>query len=165
MTETLADALEIAIGAEKASEKLFRGLEAKFAAYPDLAAFWHQYAMDEVGHANWLEKLRTRLPPAQLALTVDDGPVLEMMQSISHFSVESALQDVKNLEDAYQLVTDVENGETNAIFRFLLDYIETDDALRIFVRNQLSKHVAKLTIDLPTQYKGSVARRTILAAF
>jgi hypothetical protein len=165
MTETLADAIEIAIGAENANEKLFRGLEAKFAAYPELAAFWHQYALDEVGHAHWLEKLRTRLTPERLAATVDDGQVIAMLQSISEFSVENALKNVKNLEDAYQLVTDVENGETNAIFRFLLDHIETDDTLRIFVRNQLSKHVAKIATELPAQYTGSMARRVVLAGF
>lgn len=164
MNETLNDTLAIAIGAERACEKLFHGLEAKFAAYPDLAAFWHQYAMDEVGHANWLEKLRARLTPSQLGEPVD-SQVVEMMQAVSDFSVEGALSHVKNLEDAYQLVTDVENGETNAIFKFLLDHIETDDALRIFIRNQLGKHVAKLALELPTQYKGSLARRVILAAF
>jgi hypothetical protein len=164
MNETLEDAIAIAIGAEQTTEKLFRGLEAKFASYEDLAAFWHQYAMDEVGHANWLKKLRDRLTPEQLSETIDKQ-VVEMMQSINEFSVEEALEHVKNLEDAYQLVTQVENGETNVIFKFLLDHIETDDALRIFVRNQLSKHVAKLVLDLPSQYKGSLARRVILAAF
>jgi hypothetical protein len=77
--------------------------------------------------------------------------------------VEKALPGVKNLEDAYQLVNDIENGETNAIFQFLLDNFETDVQMRDFLLAQLNKHITRLSIDLPVQYKGILSRKAIQA--
>jgi protein involved in sex pheromone biosynthesis len=82
---------------------------------------------------------------------------------VTGLSVEKALLGVKNLEDAYQLVNDIENGETNAIFQFLLDNFEPDEHMQVFLRAQLNKHIAKLSIDLPIQYKGRSYRTTIQA--
>jgi hypothetical protein len=88
---------------------------------------------------------------------------VELLQAVAGFSVEKALLGVKNLEDAYQLVNDIENGETNAIFQFLLDNFEADVQMRDFLRAQLNKHIAKLSIDLPVQYKGILSRKAIQA--
>jgi hypothetical protein len=40
---TVDQAIGAAIAAERAVEALFRGLEAKFAPYADLAEFWQEY--------------------------------------------------------------------------------------------------------------------------
>jgi len=61
------------------------------------------------------------------------------------------------------LVNDIENGETNAIFQFLLNNFEGDAHLRGFLRAQLNEHIARLSIDLPVQYKGILSRKAILA--
>ena len=160
---TVAQAFEVAIAAEKAAEKLFLGLEAKFARHADVATFWKGYALDEVQHAKWLEGLKARQTAEQLSSLVDAHAV-ELLQAVSGLSVEKALLGVKNLEDAYQLVNDIENGETNAIFQFLLDNFETDEQMQVFLRAQLNKHIAKLSIDLPVQYKGILARKAIQAS-
>ncbi|MGB8213932.1 MAG: ferritin family protein [Anaerolineales bacterium] len=157
---TVVQAFEVAIAAERAAEKLFQGLEAKFAHYAEVATFWKQYALDETKHAEWLEGLKARLTPEQLSRPVDAHTV-ELLQAVTGFSVEKALLGVKNLEDAYQLVNEVENGETNAIFQFLLNNFEADTQMREFLRAQLDKHIARLSIDLPTQYKGILARQAI----
>lgn len=159
---TAAQAFEVAIAAERAAESLFRGLEAKFARHEDVAAFWRQYALDEVQHANWLEDLKARQTAEQLTSLVDTHTV-ELLQAVTGISVEKALLGVKNLEDAYQLVNDIENGETNAIFQFLLDNFEADEQMQVFLRAQLNKHIAKLSIDLPIQYKGTLSRKAIQA--
>lgn len=159
---TVTRAFEIAISAERAAQQLFQGLEAKFAHYQDVAAFWGQYADDELKHAEWLENLQARLTTEQLSGLVDNHTV-ELLQAVTDLSVEKALRGVKDLEDAYQLVNDIESGETNAIFQFLLNNFETDEQMRDFLRMQLTKHVSKLSIDLPVQYKGTLARRAIRA--
>ncbi len=41
---TIAELFELAIGAEKIAETLYRGLEAKFAHHPEIADFWCFYA-------------------------------------------------------------------------------------------------------------------------
>jgi hypothetical protein len=158
--KTIAQAFEVAIDAEDASQRLFLGLEAKFAHHAALAAFWRQYAHEETEHAAWLSNMRARLNAAQLSQPVD-AQTVRVLQTISGFSVVKALQRVRNLEDAYQLVSDMENGETNAIFKFLVDNFEKDERLRAFLRAQLIDHIARLVEGFPEQYKGSLARRAI----
>jgi rubrerythrin len=159
---TIAQAFEVAISAERVAQKLFQGLEAKFAYYEDVATFWKQYADDEAKHAEWLEGLKARLTTEQLSGLVDAHTV-ELLQAVTEFSVEKALFGVKDLEDAYQLVSNIESGETNAIFQFLLNNFETDVQMRDFLRIQLNKHITKLSIDLPAQYKGILSRKAIQA--
>lgn len=159
---TVAQAFEIAIAAERAAEKLFQGLEAKFAHHPEVAIFWKQYADDEEKHAKWLEDLKAKLTTEQLSGLVD-AHTRELLQAITDLPVEKALAGVKDLEDAYQLVNDIETGETNAIFQFLLNNFEPDGQIRDFLRMQLNKHIGKLSIDLPIQYKGIPARKAIQA--
>jgi rubrerythrin len=159
---TVAQAFEAAIAAEKAAERLFQGLEAKFAHREDVAMFWEQYARDEAEHAQWLEDLKARLTPQRLSEPVD-AHIVEMLQVVTGYSVDQALLRVRNLEDAYRLVNDIENSETNAIFRFLLNNFEKDEQLRDFLQAQLNKHISRLSIDLPVEYKGILSRKAIQA--
>jgi rubrerythrin len=158
---TVAQAFTVAIGAEKAAEKMYQGLEAKFANHADIVTFWEQYASDEAGHAKALEGMLARLTPAQLSTPVD-AQTVGALQVLAGFSVEKALHGVKNLEDAHQLVSEVESGETNAIFEFLLMF-EKDEQLREFLRAQLNKHITRLTDGIPARYKGVLYRKAIQA--
>jgi rubrerythrin len=90
---TVAQAFEVAISAEKAAEKLFQGLEAKFANHQDVAAFWKQYASDEAKHAEWLEGLQARLTTEQLSGLVEPHTV-KLLQAVTKLSVEKALLKV-----------------------------------------------------------------------
>jgi rubrerythrin len=160
---TVGQAFDVAIGAERAAEKLFQGLEAKFAHHKDLAAFWARYAFDETKHAEWLEGLRTRLTPDKLAGSVD-AEALALLTAVTGFSVEKALAGVKDMEDAYQLVNEIENGETNAIFQFLMNNFETNQETRDFLRAQLRKHITKLSDEMPIAYRGALSRRGVKAS-
>ena len=119
-----------------------------------------QVCCDEAQHAEWLEGLKAKLTTEQLSRLVD-APTMELLQAVAGFSVEEALLDVKNLEDAYQLVNDLESGETNAIFQFLLNNFEADVQIRGFLQSQLNKHISRLSIDLPAQYRGTLVREAI----
>ena len=118
--------------------------------------------MEEARHAEWLRDLENRLTPEQLAAPANDHTVA-LMEAVNQFSLENALGKVKDMEDAYQLVMDLENGETNAIFQFLLTNFETDERIRDFIRAQLNQHIARLSTELPTGYKSIMMRRTIKA--
>jgi hypothetical protein len=159
---SVAQAFEAAIAAEKAAERLFQGLEAKFAHRADLAMFWHQYTRDEAQHAQWLEGLKAKLTLQQLLEPVD-AHIVDMLQVVAGYSVDRALLRVRNLQDAYQLVNDVESSETNAIFRFLLDNFEKDEQLRNFLQAQLDEHISRLSLDLPVEYQGILSRQAIQA--
>lgn len=157
---TVEEAFEAAIGAERAAENLFRGLEAKFSNHEDVCKVWHKHVEDEIMHAKWLEALKAKLSQEELTKVVDDHTV-KLLESVAQISVEKALKSVHDLEDAYELVTEIENGETNAIFRFLMDNFEPDEKMRDFLRGQLNMHVTRLTVDMPLQYRGVVNRQSI----
>jgi rubrerythrin len=159
---SLADLMQLAIQLEQSAEALYRGMAAKFAHYPDVAAFWERYAAEEVGHARWLERLQRTSSPEQLAAPADPL-MLETARRLLGFSVETALKKTRNLEEALQLAIDLENSETNAIFEFLIVNYSTDRNTIGFLRNQLKNHVANLTAALPTQYKGRAQRLSVQA--
>ena len=159
---TVEQTFEVAIAAERAVESLFQGLAVKFAPYPDLAEFWRQYAQEEAMHARWLLGARGRLSPEQLAAQVS-AETVAAMRATAVFSVETALGQVKNLEDAYNLVTELENGETNAIFLFLLDHFEPSEETGNFIRAQLNSHIVKLATSLPAQYQSGEGHRAVKA--
>jgi hypothetical protein len=153
-------AFEVAMRAEKTAERLYQGLAEKFIEHAEIVAFCLQYAADEIKHAGWLLDLKIRLNEDQLAKPVD-ADTLNLLQAVSQFSLEQALSSVNDLEDAYQLIDEVENGETNAIFQFLMNNFESNAQIRMFLREQLAKHVARLATDLPAQYLETAARRAV----
>jgi len=159
---TVAEAFEVAIGAEKAAEEFFTGLKAKFEHNDEVSKFWMQYAEEEAMHARWLETLKAKLSHDKLSKLVDEHTV-QLLEAVAHISVEKMLGSINDLEEAYELVNEIESGETNAIFRFLIDNFEADEKMREFLRGQLNKHVARLTIDLPIQLQGASTRRKITA--
>jgi rubrerythrin len=157
---TLAQLLDLAIAAERAAEALYRGLETKFSHHDEVAAFWREYASEEVMHAEWLERLRDSLTSEQLSAPADPGVLKEANQALQ-VPVEKMLQDIHNLEDAYQLVNELENSETNAVFDFLITNFAEDKKTQAFLRSQLKDHIGKLAIDFPVQFKLASVRREI----
>jgi rubrerythrin len=160
-TATVATLFELAIAAERAAEALYRGLEKKFAHHQPAADFWDSYAKEEDRHAHWLERARDRLSAEQLSAPADPN-VLQQANKALKFSVEHALKGIRNLEDAYQLTSELENAETNAIFEFLINNFTTDEQTTAFLRAQLKGHVGQIMIEFPTQFN-SQARREIKA--
>ena len=165
MTEhhTNKDLFALAIAAERTAKSLYQGLAAKFANHPDVAAFWNRYAEEEEGHALWLERLHNEVDTAKLSEPADVW-TLEKLEHVQRFSVEDALNEIVTLEDAYQLVNDLENSEMNAVFEFLIDQFSSDSRTQAFLRSQIRSHVANLLIEFPTQFKSAVARRAIKSA-
>jgi hypothetical protein len=157
---TVDQAIEAGIAAEQAMEALFRGLESKFTPYPDLVTFWKNYGQDEVMHARWLIAVRARLDPEQLAAPVPEA-IVASMREVADFSMEGALGQVKNLEQAYALVKDIESGETNAIFRFILNHFAPDEHTAHFLQTELNTHILRLATSLPSQYQSSAMQRAI----
>lgn len=111
-------------------------------------------------HAQWLEQIRSTTDPEQLSAPADPDQ-LENVRRVLQISIENVLEEIDNLEDAYQLVNDVEHSETNAIFEFLISNFSADKKVQAFLRSQLRDHIAKLMIDLPMQYRYAADRREI----
>jgi len=131
-----------------------------FAHHPQATAFWQRYAIEEAGHAKMLKYLRDRLSPEQLALPAE-ASVLQKAHHTLELSIDSLLSKIKNLEDAYQLASELENSETNAVCEFLIDNFAADEKTQTFLRSQLRDHVGHLMADLPAQIRGVANRQAI----
>ncbi len=157
---TVAELFDLMIASERACETLYHELAARFVHHLDVADFWERYAGQEDSHAHWLQRLRDRTPPAQLAAPAD--PVmLQNARRLAQFSAANALRSIHNLEDAYQLANELENSEVNAIFEFLVAQFAGDENTREFLHAQLLDHLARLADAFPTRYKSALVRQTI----
>jgi rubrerythrin len=160
---TNGELFDLAIAAEETAEELYRGLEARFAHHEDAAAFWRLYAAEEAAHAHWLARIRDALSPEQLAAPADPQ-ILESVRKALGISVENALKGIGNLEDAYQLVSEIENSETNAVFEFLIAGFSAVPEVQSFLRVQLRDHIGRIMIEFPERFGNTGARRAIRAA-
>jgi rubrerythrin len=151
-----------AIQAEKASENLYHGLEQKFTAEPEVAAFWRQFAEEEANHIKWLENLTGRLSESDLEKAVETQ-TQDLFYEVRLFSWENALDNIHNLADAFEAVNDLENGETNAVFRFLIDNFEVDKSIRDFLLAQLTTHISRLSTNLPPAFRDILTRQATKA--
>ncbi len=157
---SVGELFKMAITAERQSETLYRRLMEMFVAYPDVVAFWQKYATEETGHARWLTNIHANLTPEQLTAPAD-ASMLKMANRVLGLSMDDLLAKVKNLDDAYQLVNELENSETNAICEFLIDNFAADEKAQTFLRSQLKGHVTRLMTDLPAQFRGKSNRQSI----
>ena len=159
---TVEDLLTLAIQIEKLCERMYRRMEGMFPSEPQVAAFWRNYADEEAGHARWLEKLQTKSTPEQLTQKAD-ATVLSAAERMLEFATTHALKTVNNMEDAYQLATELENSETNVIFEFLIENYADDPATVTFLRLQLQGHMANLEKKIPAQFQSKSARQGLKA--
>lgn len=154
---TVADLFALAIAAETSAAELYRGLVAKFAQYSDVAEFWQRYVTDEITHARWLARLQGNVSVEQLAARADPA-MLENARHAAGVSVQALLDQVHTLEDAYELVNELEHSETNVVFDFLITSFPTDQEVLSFLRAQLSEHVDRLITTFPERFRDPGAR-------
>ena len=128
-----------------------------------MAAFWDAYAQAEVSHAQTLRSLRDRLSTEQLSEEVETG-----MMDAAYRALQSGQEkldvSVTDLEAAYELASELENGETNAVFEFLITNFAGDKKAQAFLRSQLKDHIAKLMLQFPAQFGNGARRREIKAS-
>jgi hypothetical protein len=159
---TVDELFDWAMKAEKIAEDVYRHFQASFASQSDVARFWRNYAAAEVGHALALKRIRETLSPEQLVAAAD-AETASAAQRLLMFPVQKALQGVKDLEDAYQLANEIESGETNVVFEFLIIHFAWDAQAQSLMRSQLRDHVAKLSTGFPARFRSSASRMAIKA--
>jgi hypothetical protein len=160
---TVDELFDWAMKAEKIAEDVYRHFQASFASQTDAARFWRDYAAAEVGHARVLKRIREGLSPEQLAAPAD-VETAAAAQRLLKFPVEKALQEVETLEDAYQLANEIESGETNVVFEFLIVHFASDAQAQALIRSQLRDHVAKISTGFPARFTSSASRLSVKAA-
>jgi len=158
---TMNELFGLAIAAERVAEKIYCGLETRFAHCQEAADFWRLYAKEEDEHARSLERLQSTLSQEQLSVLADPL-MLENMRKTTQLSVESIVANIKNLDDAYRLATEAESSEINAVFEFLITHFYEDEQARVFLRTQLGDHI-NVAARFPVRFKSAVERQEIEA--
>jgi rubrerythrin len=161
---TFADLLEISIRAEENAARLYMGLQRKFAAVKNVADFWASYAAEEGQHARWLIELKRRLSETELQQPVRaiDGVILLSASKLMDVSIDHLLSTVKDLDQAYELANELEHGEINLLFEFLVEHFASRESNE-FLRQQLQQHVARLISSFPEPYNTPDMRRGVRA--
>ena len=162
--ETISELFDYAVKLERATETLYRACEKLFAHSPEVALFWKRYGDEENGHALYLERIKANLEAERLAAPADVKMIWAARECLMASSLER-LDQVQNLEDAYQLALELENSETNSIFEFMVHNFSKDELARSrkFIHTQLTTHIAHLENDLPSDYRSSLARQKLPA--
>jgi hypothetical protein len=91
-------------------------------------------------------------------------PLTDVLRELPGKGWERHLEAIKDFEDAYQLVTEIENSETNVVFRFLVENFAADEEVRSFLRGQLGEHLGGLVKRLPAGCGSAQSRRAIKAS-
>ncbi len=159
---TVGDLFALAIKAEETAAEFYRGLVRKFSHESEIADFWQHYVLDEIAHALWLERLRGNLSAERLAEPAD-SEILAGAQHALSLSVENVLSGIHTLEDAYELVSDLENSETNVVFEFLITNFPYDREVLNFLRGQLNDHVNRLIAAFPSRFRDPGVRHAVTA--
>ncbi len=163
-TGTIADLIEKAIAVEQGSEEFYRRLAAMFSEQQDVVRFWQRYADEEKGHAAYLVRMRERMTAEQLQGAADTY-MLEVMRKSLEYNLDQMLDRIRTLEDAYQLVVELENSETNSIFEALITNFSAAELAKsnAFLRVQLKRHIAALQEEFPARYQSRMMRESVKA--
>ncbi len=159
---TVNQLFDMAIGAERIAEHVYCRLGTMFAAQRDVVRFWSDYAAAEDSHAQWLERIRGELSPEQLAAPAD-AQTVSNAQELLRLPVEQALEGIRTLDDAYQLANEMESGETNVVFDFLIGHCASDPQAQAFMRSQLKDHISKISVGFPVRFRSSASRLSVRA--
>jgi uncharacterized Zn finger protein len=140
---TLGEFFQDAINIEKIAAGIYQDLAEAFAHKKDISFFWRGLREDELMHAKMLEKSRLTLDEKDLESLVDQS-MLSKIQEVNKFLKENPLNQIQDLEDAYDLAHELEFSEVNVIFKFLtfdqVPWIYQED----LIENMLQIHQQKL---------------------
>jgi rubrerythrin len=160
---TIDELFSCAINLEKNTEQLYRKMGKLFSHDYAVAQFWSHYADEERGHALYLQHIKDGMDPGRLSLAADREIMMNAQNCLFRIS-RKEVDHIQNLEDAYELATELENAETNTIFEFIITNFSADELSksRKFLRAQLNEHIVRLETSLPIKYRSSAARRGLL---
>ena len=134
----------LAVTAERQAGNYYGFLVKHFAGHTEVAAFWQKMQQEEESHQKLLESLQASLTYEQ-AQTPADPPVLEKARRVMDFWTQAKLRYVKNLDEAYELVKELEFFEINIVFTYLVETFLPSEERKQAILNALKKHQNHLT--------------------
>lgn len=159
---TVAELFKVAIQAERATEEMYRRLALMFRHVVPVARLIELYASEESGHAIWLDSLRRKVAAEKLAAPAIPT-IYQDALNLSELPVSQKLEGIKTLEDAFNLIYEVEHGEINQVLNFLITTYYEDQKTELFLRDHLLEHIDRLQHELPEEYGTPEARLRVTA--
>ena len=157
---TLGGLFEVVFVYEAAAYDLYLGLAEKFAAHPSISEFWKTMAAHEQSHIRTLKQAFESLSPQDIESSVNPK-IVEKVRSLPDLSVEDILMSIDNLEDAYQLVNEIENSAVNIRFIFLTQKLFNSKTHKRPIVDSINQHLQSL-MSFPLTFGGAAIRRNIL---
>ncbi|MEW6401913.1 MAG: ferritin family protein [Chloroflexota bacterium] len=157
MYQTISELFTVSLQLEREAHIIYSKWAKAFAAYPEIASFWLQYAQEELRHAKLLEKARSSLSPEQLMSGTGVSSFLttfDLLQNLKQFE-----EKIINLEDAYQFAKKMEHSEINTLFEFLVSRSLLFEMSE--VSDGISHHIDRLENDFPAEFRNPDKRRNI----
>ncbi len=155
--QSISELFSVSLQLERAAHILYAKWANAFAAYPEIASFWSQYAQEEAYHAKLLERARSSLSSEQLMSSTGVNSFLASFDLLQN--LKEAEAKITDLEEAYQFAEKMEHSEVNALFEFLVSrspFFEMSE-----VSEGLSNHIDRLANDFPVEFRNQDARRNI----
>lgn len=152
--------LQQAMELEKAQAMIYKGLEKKFSLKNEISQFWAEMAKDEEDHCGFITKMRDKLEPDQLSITVERD-LCDLVRNGLDELRPSRLNEVFDLDDACNLAHEVENYETEAVLKFIESRFK-NDSHRLEISNLILAHLNKLS-DFSEQFSSAAERKSIKA--
>lgn len=155
----VADLLGGVIAAEEKAAVFYEGLLRKFQHSPRAAALWQNMLDDEKEHRRLMEQARVGLTADELQAPANPEMLHKLMVAM-HFSPDRALRQVHDLNDAYEFALDLEQGEINVVFEFILtEYAHLEEGVRDrLVELYLRDHIKRFQ-----ELQGESWRRSVKA--
>ena len=156
-----SELLELSIGFEEDTQKLYERWARKFSRLPDVAAFWRDYAKDEGTHARLLKELRARLSPDQKATLIECELVGDTRRLLISIEEDERAHKIIDLEQAYQYASQLERSEINPLFMIITSFFEADEEAKAMLRSLIDQHIHKVINNFPERISSSTQRREI----
>lgn len=142
-TITTSELINAAIAAENAARNIYLAFKQMFRHRPDIADFWQAMADDEEEHARVLARVHGLVPVEGLTYPVDASAASKAYQ-LQGIDIDSMLESVNNLNDAYQVAYTLESSEVNVVFNFLaINFLPAEESYKI-ISASISPHLLRL---------------------
>lgn len=141
--QTIENLFKLAIKSEWNARRLYIQLSRMFAHVSEVSTFWFKLCDDEEQHARILEQIRDSLKNEQL-LQKADRKLLENIRNILSNLNDISIDQIKTLDDAYEIAHDIESSEVNNVFKILATEFVSEKTRREAIISQLGYHIEKL---------------------
>jgi hypothetical protein len=141
---TVEHLFELAVKIEHQASLLYETFSKMFSHFPELDDFWRTMIDEESAHERLLQDARDLLSPAQLQAPADDRMMRDATR-VRRLFADDLNETIQTLDDAYELMHNLEYSEMNAIFQFLSSKWIPPSKQHNLIHGVIEKHLEYLS--------------------